>query len=152
VAILESAQKLRGGYYTPKLVADFLAQWALRHAETVALEPSCGDGNISVAAAERLFALGARPREVARQLTSVELDFEEAEKATQRLRAMDVGITESPVINSDFFRIVRTYCSAARGSMQSLAIHRSSATTILMSDIGNPRFRLCGMPVSGRRT
>lgn len=106
MAILESAQKLRGGYYTPKLVADFLARWALRDANTTVLEPSCGDGNISVTAAERLLALGARPGEITERLTSIELDSDEAEKAIQRLRTLGVGITDAPVINADFF----SYC------------------------------------------
>ncbi|MDQ2784505.1 MAG: class I SAM-dependent methyltransferase [Chloroflexota bacterium] len=106
VAILESAQKLRGGYYTPALVADFLARWAIQRPETTILEPSCGDGNLSVAAAYRLLSLGSPPAQVTNQLTSVELDSEEAEKAAQRLRALGVGITHMPVIAADFF----AYC------------------------------------------
>jgi adenine-specific DNA-methyltransferase len=125
VATLESAQKLRGGYYTPKLVADFLARWALRHADTMALEPSCGDGNISVAAAERLLALGARPGDVTEHLTSIELDGEEAEKAAQRLRALGVGIMNASVINADFF----SYC-------RDMALR----TTRFDAVIGNPPF------------
>jgi adenine-specific DNA-methyltransferase len=125
VAALESAQKLRGGYYTPKLVADFLARWALRHADTMALEPSCGDGNISVAAAERLIALGARPGDVTERLTSIELDGEEAEKSAHRLRALGVGIADAPVINTDFF----SYC-------RDMALR----TTRFDAVIGNPPF------------
>lgn len=106
MATLESAQKLRGGYYTPSLVADFLAQWAIQRPETTVLEPSCGDGNLAVAAAHRLFSLGTPPTQVADQLTSVELDSEEAEKAAQRLRALGVGIASAPIIAADFF----SYC------------------------------------------
>ncbi len=106
VAILELAQKLRGGYYTPALVADFLAQWAIQRPETTVLEPSCGDGNISVAAAQRLLSLGSPLERVTDQLTSVELDSEEVEKATQRLRTFGIGITDAPVIAADFF----SYC------------------------------------------
>lgn len=106
MAIVESAQKLRGGYYTPRLIAAFLARWSIQHASATILEPSCGDGNLAVATAERLFALDLTPADVARQLTAVELDIEEAEKATQRLRALEVGIGASPVIVSDFF----SYC------------------------------------------
>ena len=36
-----SYQKLRGGYYTPKLIADFLASWAIRSPADEVLEPSC---------------------------------------------------------------------------------------------------------------
>lgn len=37
-------QKLRGGYYTPQPIADFLAWWAIRSPSDSVLEPSCGDG------------------------------------------------------------------------------------------------------------
>lgn len=106
MAVVESAQKLRGGYYTPRPVADFLARWAVESTDLQVLEPSCGDGNISVAVAERLIALGLTPCAVADRLTSVELDADEADKASARLRTLDVGIEGSPVITSDFF----TYC------------------------------------------
>lgn len=45
VARAPSAEKLRGGYYTPAPLAEFLAAWA-RVAGTRMLEPSCGDGAI----------------------------------------------------------------------------------------------------------
>lgn len=40
-----SAEKLRGGYYTPDPVARFLAEWVAA-AGPLLLEPSCGDGAI----------------------------------------------------------------------------------------------------------
>ena len=40
-----SADKVRGGYYTPVAVARFLARW-VREAGPKILEPSCGDGAI----------------------------------------------------------------------------------------------------------
>jgi adenine-specific DNA methylase len=40
-----SADKIRGGYYTPGPVARFLARW-VREAGPRILEPSCGDGRI----------------------------------------------------------------------------------------------------------
>src|SRR6185312_671514 len=40
-----SADKIRGGYYTPAPVAQFLARW-VRQAGPRILEPSCGDGAI----------------------------------------------------------------------------------------------------------
>jgi adenine-specific DNA-methyltransferase len=40
----ESAQKLRGSYYTPLPVARFLARFALAGGARSALEPSCGEG------------------------------------------------------------------------------------------------------------
>lgn len=40
----ESAQKLRGGYYTPIDLAAYIARWTLQKRPTNVLEPSCGDG------------------------------------------------------------------------------------------------------------
>ncbi len=40
----ESAQKLRGGYYTPEDLATFIARWISKSAPRHVLEPSCGDG------------------------------------------------------------------------------------------------------------
>jgi len=45
----ESATKLRGGYYTPPAIADFLTHWALAHQPQRILEPSCGDGRFLAA-------------------------------------------------------------------------------------------------------
>lgn len=40
-----SADKLRGGYYTPDPIARYLASWVAK-AGTALLEPSCGDGAV----------------------------------------------------------------------------------------------------------
>ena len=39
-----SADKLRGGYYTPAEIADFLVNWGMEISPSHILEPSCGDG------------------------------------------------------------------------------------------------------------
>jgi adenine-specific DNA methylase len=79
---LESATKLRGGYYTPLPLARWLVKWALAKGAKTVLEPGCGDGVF-------LEALAKHKGEV----TAIELDPVEASKA-QRKR---------PVICSDFF-------------------------------------------------
>jgi adenine-specific DNA methylase len=83
---LPSDGKLRGGYYTPDPIAAFLARW-VGAAGTRVLEPSCGDGAVLTALAERLGSKSG--------LTGVELSDGEAAKA--RLRS---GAT---VVTSDFF-------------------------------------------------
>lgn len=40
----ESAQKLRGGYYTPLDLAAYITRWTLGKKPKALLEPSCGDG------------------------------------------------------------------------------------------------------------
>jgi len=97
-------QKLRGGYYTPEPMANFLADWAIRSLDEQVLEPSCGDGNILVAAAKHLLALGASPDTLDQQLHGVELDPREAAKAIQRLQALDISLTANNLIHvGDFF-------------------------------------------------
>ena len=40
----QTDQKLRGGYYTPQDIADYVARWVLEPNPSSVLEPSCGDG------------------------------------------------------------------------------------------------------------
>jgi adenine-specific DNA methylase len=83
VAATPSAEKLRGGYYTPQPIAEFLAEWVASAGDRL-LEPSCGDGAI----------LGALPRSA--NVVGVELEPAEAAKAA------DIVPTAS-VVQSDFF-------------------------------------------------
>ncbi|HVD16073.1 MAG TPA: class I SAM-dependent methyltransferase, partial [Actinomycetota bacterium] len=83
-----SADKLRGGYYTPPAVARFIAAWASAAGPRV-LEPSCGDGAVLAALAEHLGEAGLR-----RGAVGVELNPGEAAKAARH------GL---PVVTADFF-------------------------------------------------
>ena len=95
-------QRLRGGYYTPPAIARFLARWAIRQAGEEALEPSCGDGGLLLAAAPRLMELGATPHAVSRQLHAVELYRSEAAQSQARLA--ECGIPSEDIIEvGDFF-------------------------------------------------
>jgi adenine-specific DNA-methyltransferase len=67
-----SLAKVRGGYYTPPLVASWLADWAIGSGAEQVLEPSAGDGVFARAVTARLTHQG--------QLTAVELLSEEASK------------------------------------------------------------------------
>ncbi|MCC0087744.1 N-6 DNA methylase [Aeromonas veronii] len=40
----QTTQKLRGGYYTPQNLADYVTKWVLQKQPKSVLEPSCGDG------------------------------------------------------------------------------------------------------------
>ncbi len=73
-----TADKVRGGYYTPAPVARFLARW-VREAGPKVLEPSCGDGAIL----RELAALSDRAH-------GVELIAGEAAKA-RRFARVDTG-------------------------------------------------------------
>jgi len=102
-----SYQKLRGGYYTPQPIADFLASWAIRSPTDEVLEPSCGDGNILAAAARRLLGQGTPAETLSQQLHGVELDPDEAAKAARRLRELGLPLSSDNTVHiGDFF----THC------------------------------------------
>ena len=73
-----TAQKLRGGYYTPKVLTDYLCRWAIRDGGERVIEPSCGDGNFVSSAVKLLNENGA--------ITSIELVPEEIKKAKSRTK------------------------------------------------------------------
>jgi adenine-specific DNA-methyltransferase len=101
-----TSQKLRGGYYTPKRVATFLARWAIQSPKAEVLEPSCGDGTLLEAAAETLIEEGADRSAIARLLHGVEIDHDEAEKAEQRIKALKIPSLPDQIYRGDFF----AYC------------------------------------------
>lgn len=100
-----SDQKLRGGYYTPKVLTDFITRWAIKDGTELILEPSCGDGNFIESAITHLKNMGITNIEISKRLKGVELIKEEAEKAM--MRTHDLGIDSSLIINSDFFSFVK---------------------------------------------
>lgn len=93
-----SSDKLRGGYYTPPALARFLARWAIRSSTDRVLEPSCGDGRILAAAADRFSELGRAPNLLREKLLGVELLETEARKAAR---------TGATVETADFFAFFR---------------------------------------------
>lgn len=101
-------QKLRGGYYTPTLISDFLARWAIQTPNDTVLEPSCGNGNLLMSAASTLLALDAQPATVARNIHGVEIERVEAQRAAERLRNLGVPHYPGQIEIGDFF----AYCVA----------------------------------------
>ncbi len=97
------ATKLRGGYYTPAALAEWLCAWAVRSKTDLVLEPSCGDGVFLEAASKQLKALGVRREKRAQQLFGVEVVPAEAKKAADRLHA-SLGASAAEVVTAeDFF-------------------------------------------------
>lgn len=124
-----SNQKLRGGYYTPTVIAQFLANWAICSVSDEILEPSCGDGALVEAAAQRLLALGAAPDAVSGQLRATELY--ESEAVLARARLDNLGIPSRDVVTvTDFFShddqawgIVGRQCDVVIGNPPFLRYH-----------------------------
>lgn len=92
----ETAQKLRGGYYTDPDIAAFLARWVLEKKPKSILEPSCGDGAF-------LAALADRPHKVINRIDAYEIISAEAKKAQER--ASQFHSTTVNVTTGDFLEL-----------------------------------------------
>lgn len=82
---IEGYDKLRGGYYTPPNISDFIIRWVNPAPKSSILEPSCGDGS---------FLMAIRRNCRTDNVLGIELDSDEAAKAGQ------VGY---PVVEGDYF-------------------------------------------------
>lgn len=96
-----SKQKLRGGYYTPQPITEFLCNWCIQQNTKNVLEPSCGDGNFIEAAILRFKELGIVGEDLKGRLKGIELIEEESIKA--KSRAADLGLNSNTIENNDFF-------------------------------------------------
>ncbi len=82
-------EKLRGGFYTPKPITDFILKWAINGGTNAdILEPSCGDGNFLKSLKAENFKFNS--------VTAIEYDPIEASKATL------IELENTEVINEDF--------------------------------------------------
>lgn len=85
----QSKQKLRGGFYTPVPIADFILKWAFNGADTFdILEPSSGGGVFLERIKENNYKYNS--------ITAVELDGNEA------LKTAGISIKNKSVLNMDF--------------------------------------------------
>ncbi|MDQ2688447.1 MAG: SAM-dependent methyltransferase, partial [Armatimonadota bacterium] len=116
-------RKLRGGYYTPAPIAQFLADWAIRSRRDNVLEPSCGDGEILGAAARRLQELGATPSEVNGQLRAVELYESEAVLACERLERLAIPSRDVVSVRDFFSDDAASKCDVVVGNPPFLRYH-----------------------------
>lgn len=107
-------QKLRGGYYTPKPIADFLTHWAIQSSTAQVLEPSCGDGMLLASATETLLEHGTNKDALPHLLQGVEFDPLEALKATERLKQITDDIPSVPIHHGDFFAYCHTHLNDKR--------------------------------------
>src|SRR4051812_31416558 len=98
------SNKLRGGYYTPKPITNFICKWAITNHTQKVLEPSCGDGNFIEAAIKRFLELGVPEEKLFGLIQGVELIQEEAEKSKDR--ASKYGLNSTTIVNSDFFNFI----------------------------------------------
>ncbi len=89
-----TAQKLRGGFYTPTPIADFILKWAVNGVRDYEiLEPSCGDGVFL----DRIKSQNIHYKSV----TAIELDEIEAQKAA------NIDLNNTQIFQQDF----HTFCN-----------------------------------------
>ena len=102
---LESAQKLRGGYYTPLPVAKFLSDWAITRKTRTILEPSCGDGRFFEALSKAVSRNGSRKGIIS--VDAVELLEDQAKLAEQKAKRLASKVLRARVYCDDFFSWIR---------------------------------------------
>lgn len=84
-----SHDKLRGGFYTPKAIAEFILKWAFNGNTALdILEPSCGDGIFLKSIEKGKYNYNS--------VTGVEFDEIEAEKSKK------IQLPKTVIINDDF--------------------------------------------------
>lgn len=91
---MKEYNKLRGGYYTPREISEFITNWAISDTSESVLEPSCGDGSFIKALANCYKKLGATDEQIKSNVIGVEQDKIEAQKASQY---------SATIICNDFF-------------------------------------------------
>lgn len=89
-----TAEKLRGGFYTPEPIASFILKWGINgSSDYEILEPSCGDGVFLEELKENNHKF--------KSVTAIEFDEVEADKADK------IKLKNTNVINTDF----HLYCN-----------------------------------------
>ena len=79
---MKDYNKLRGGYYTPHEISEFITKWAVSDTSGSVLEPSCGDGSFIKALTDCYKELGATDEQIKSSVLGIEQDEIEAEKAS----------------------------------------------------------------------
>jgi len=82
-------RKARGAFFTPAIMAGFLAEWAVRSGTDSVFEPSCGEAAFLLAAGDRLRRLGRGPERLD-QLAGIELHDPSATRAAFSLTEADL--------------------------------------------------------------
>ena len=100
------AKKLRGGYYTPAEICEFICRWVIHKPNASVLEPSCGDGAFVEAIIQQLQHVGSDYR----NLKFIELNAAEADKVRAKLNNLGIAHEES-VCQADFFHSCKALLS-----------------------------------------
>jgi adenine-specific DNA methylase len=96
-------RKARGAFFTPPVIVEFLTAFAARgNAKAKILDPTCGDGEFLIAAAQRLAALGCDTASMDEQLFGVDVHGPSLAAASARLE--DAGF-DARLLERDLFGV-----------------------------------------------
>jgi len=103
---VEAAEAL-GAYYTPAVLAEPLARWAVRSPGDTLLDPSCGEGAFLTCGVDRLRSLGTPGRSLSDQIAGVELNAKALVRARGVLLSRHPGLRWGRLAQDDFFLFAR---------------------------------------------
>lgn len=111
---IRSLRKARGAFFTPPQISNFVTNWAIRDAQDVVLEPSCGEAAFLIPAGQRLRSLGADLESLPPQLMGVELHDSSIKAALSLLEHCELP---AKIVAADFFDLESTHrCDVVVGN------------------------------------
>ena len=123
---MKDYNKLRGGYYTPHEISEFITKWAISDTSESVLEPSCGDGSFIKALTDCYKELGATDEQIKSGVLGIEQDEIEAEKAS---------LYGATIACGDFFNYYQNNIDGRTEFDVIVAIHHIFAMGILKRNI-----------------
>ncbi len=103
IIVATNGRKERGAFFTPPVIADYLARWAIgqNHSARI-LDPSCGDGQFLRAAARRLVELGGQPERLDELVVGVDIHAPSLDTASDLLAGEGL---DARLVTEDFFKL-----------------------------------------------
>lgn len=96
-------KKLRGAFFTPPPIAEFLSQWAISgRSYAKVLDPTCGDGVFLRAAAQELSRLGSKEGGLDQQVYGVDIHSQSLEES---MRLLEADGFDARLLTNDFFEL-----------------------------------------------
>lgn len=96
-------RRARGAFFTPPLIADFLAAWAVsKNPTATVLDPTCGEAVFLLSAGRRLATLGRSKDDLGEQLLGIDLHSGSLSEAEALLAAEGMP---AHLVHSDFFDV-----------------------------------------------
>lgn len=97
---IKDRRKARGAFFTPPVIARYLADWAIQSPADTVLEPSCGEASFLLAAARKLESFLAGSSSLSPRLHGVEIHAASAHQARALLKGEG---HDAAICISDFF-------------------------------------------------